>query len=195
MIADLEDTFGLGKPSVPVSGRDGDKSPSGQDAVSAGAGRYDDELAGYLVELGEILTEIGERKERSKSPMDYSELMLYIAGVKPRVSEMVARAKGIYARQFGAAFDLHYKPAAQGAPRGSGVSAQTAETRAKAEAALAYEALERLERTWRDLQDLTWAVKGHAEFVLDEERAAAGHGSQIRGQAGRPGANGPGAGS
>jgi type IV secretory pathway TrbL component len=194
VVEDLYEGFGLANPSVPVLGKEDDASPSAAAAVGDGKSTSSAELAGYLTELGTILSSIDSRKQQASSPMDYSELMLYIAGQKPRISEMVARAKRIYAKEFGDAFDRHYKPPAQGAPRSSGVSKQTAEMRAKADAGLAYEAAERLERTWRDLQDLTWAVKGHAEFVLDEMRAAGGQGESIRGHVKSPSPGEPSAG-
>lgn len=165
----------LGAPSVPVSARAGDGSPTGAASLAAGNTTIDSELTAYLVELGELLADIQARKQEASQagdPQKWSETMLYVAAVKPRVSEMTSRAKRLYVKLYCDAFDRHYQPAVPGAPKGSGTSKATAEIRAKAEAGLAYEASERLERTWRDLQDLTWALKSHGEFLAEQLRHA-----------------------
>lgn len=155
-VDELYQDFGLSRPDVPV-----------QDSP-ANPGPADQQLTDYLTELAGILSEVERLKRLCRSPADWQALMMYIAGVKPRVSEMAARAKRLYAREFGDAFDQAYNPSA---PRGGGVSAKGAEIQAKSQAGLAYEAAERLERSWRDLQDLMWACKAVAETAQAEKNA------------------------
>lgn len=155
-VSELYDDFGLSRPDVPVQ------------EDSLGAGLADQQLTEFLSELSEILREVERIKRLAHSPSDWQALMMYIAGQKPRVSEMASRAKRLYARQFGEAFDAAYAP---GGSRGQGLSAKGAEIRAKSEAGLAYEASERLERSWRDLQDLMWACKSVAESAQAEKNS------------------------
>lgn len=155
-VGELYEDFGISRPDVRV-----DDSP-------AKPGLADQQLTEFLTELSEILNEVERIKSIAHSPADWQALMMFIAGQKPRVSEMVSRAKRLYARQYGDAFDAAYAP---GGARGQGLSAKGAEIRAKSEAGLAYEASERLERSWRDLQDLMWACKAVAESAQAEKNA------------------------
>lgn len=156
-IGELYDDFGISRPDLPVEDSPLNPAPA------------DQQLTEFLLELSDILSEVERLKRLCNSPSDWQALMMYIAGQKPRVSEMAARAKRVYARQFGDAFDAAYSP---GGERGSGMSAKSAEIRAKSEAGLAYEASERLERSWRDLQDLMWACKAVSEAALSEKNSA-----------------------
>jgi hypothetical protein len=105
----------------------------------------------------------GRAQPTAASPQDWQAVMMYLAGQKPRISEMTSRAKRLYAQQFGDAFDRIKSQA--------GGSVKEAEIQAKAEAGLAYEASDRLERTWRDLQDMMWACKSVAESQQGEKNA------------------------
>lgn len=156
-VDELYEDFGISRPGVEIS------------ETPLNPGLSDQQLTDFLTELSGILSEVERLKRLCHSPSDWQALMMYIAGQKPRVSEMTARAKRLYARQFGDAFDAAYAPRGE---RGSGVSAKSAEIRAKSEAGLAYEAAERLERSWRDLQDLMWASKAVAESAMAENVSA-----------------------
>ena len=158
-VGELYKDFGLSRPDVEVQN------------TAASPGPADQQLTEYLLELGVILSEVERLKRLSRTPADWQALMMYIAGQKPRVTEMTSRAKRLYARSFGAAFDQAYNPPSAGSGRGSGVSAKSAEVQAKSEAGLAYEASDRLERSWRDLQDLMWACKSIADSAYDESNA------------------------
>ena len=155
-VDELYEEFGLSRPDVPVQ------------TSAVNPGLAEEQLTEFLTELGSILSEVERIKRLCHSPADWQALMMYIAGQKPRVSEMTARAKRLYARQFGDSFDAAYSPGAQ---RGSGMSAKSAEIRAKSEAGLAYEASERLDRSWRDMQDLMWACKSIAESAQQEKNS------------------------
>lgn len=158
-VDELYEDFGLSKPSVEINQTPEAPGPANQ------------QLTEFILELNGILAELERLKRTARSPQDWQAVMMYLAGQKPRVSEMTARAKRLYAQQFGDAFDRAYQPAGQGQPRGTGTSIKTAEIQAKAEAGLAYEAADRLERTWRDLQDMMWACKSVAESQQGEKNA------------------------
>lgn len=153
-VSELYGDFGLSRPDVPVK--------------ESASGLASEQLTEFLLELNGILAEVERIKRLAHSPADWQALMMYIAGQKPRVSEMASRAKRLYAQQFGDSFDAAYAP---GGAKGSGLSAKAAEIRAKSEAGLAYEASERLERSWRDLQDLMWACKSVAESAQAEKNS------------------------
>lgn len=137
---------------------------AGEQLPSAG----EEQLVGAIRELETMLRRIEQLKRSARTAEDWRALCLYIASVKPRLSELSARAKRTYARSFGDAFDRHY---AQGrSEQGRGTTIKAIETRAKRDAALAYEVSERLERTWRDLQDLLWSCKAVADDLAQGER-------------------------
>jgi len=149
-VEDLYEDFGLSKPSVEIH-----STPEAPGSNSA-------QLTEYILELNGILQELEQLKQKARSPQDWQAVMMYLAGQKPRISEMASRAKRIYAQQFGDAFDRI---------KSGGGSIKEAEIQGKAEAGLAYEAADRLERTWRDLQDMMWACKSVAESQIGEKNA------------------------
>lgn len=122
-------------------------------------------LVNALGELSQILGSIETMKKRAKSIEEWRAIMLYIAGVKPRVSELTSQAKRIYAQQFGAAWDAQFT--AERKP-----NQKAAEIRAKSYSSLAYEASERFERTSRDLQDLMWACKSVADGMMADQNSS-----------------------
>lgn len=169
---DLRSVFGLAEPTVPVTVHGDDPAQGAGGSAENKSQRHDQELIGYINELSEILKEIERLKGLASGPQDWQVLMLYVAGQKPRISEMIARSKRIYAKQFGDAFDEHYAPQVKGQPRNLGSNQKVAEARAKRDAGLSYEVQERLERTWRDLQDMLWVVKAVADSTQQEMKNA-----------------------
>lgn len=150
-VDDLYSDFGLSKPSVDIQ------------STPQAPGPAVEQLTEYILELNGILGELERLKRVARSPQDWQAVMMYLAGQKPRISEMASRAKRLYAQQFGDVFDRVKTQA--------GASVKEAEIQAKAEAGLAYEAADRLERTWRDLQDMMWACKSVAEAQQGEKNA------------------------
>jgi hypothetical protein len=150
---DLYKAFDLSKPTVEVRNKKAEPILM-----------YEEQLLTDLKELENILKEIDRLKKQSKTGKDWRVVMMFIAGQKPRISEMLARSRRIYAQEFGNSYDSQYQDASP--------SNKTAEIRARRDAALAYETQERFDRTWRDLEALTWACKDVAGS-LDEEGHAA----------------------
>lgn len=150
-VEDLYGEFGLSRPSVEVQ------------STPEAPGPATEQLTEYILELNGILAELERLKRSARSPQDWQAVMMYLAGQKPRISEMASRAKRLYAQQFGDAFDR--------VKNQSGSSIKEAEIQAKSEAGLAFEAADRLERTWRDLQDMMWACKSVAEAQFGEKNA------------------------
>lgn len=151
------------RPSVPVLAQEGALTPHRGGTVPR---RAQDQLIADTEELHIILVEIERLKRLAKSPEDWRVVMMFIATQKPRLSEMTARSKRIYAQEFGDAYEAQYQDlgAQEKAP-----SARTAEIRAKKQAGIAYEVADRLERTWKDLEALMWACKDVAAN-MDMER-------------------------
>lgn len=132
------------------------------------SGQEEQYLSAAVSELEAMLQKIEELKRSSRTAEDWRALCIYIASIKPRLSELSSQAKRIYAKSFGEAYDRHYAQGKSG--EGRGVSVKVIENRAKSDAALAYQVSERLERTWRDLQDLLWACKAVADDLAAGER-------------------------
>ena len=124
------------------------------------------ELISSLTELGSMLSRVEDLKKRARSIEDWRVMMLYIAGCKPRISELTARAKRLHAEQYGEAWDRQYAFLREVGGRAPNL--KTVEIRAKRASGLSGEAADRLERTWRDLQDLMWAAKSVADGMQSE---------------------------
>ncbi len=129
-----------------------------------------EQLTAAVVELDGILREVEELKKRARSSYDWRVLMMFIAGQRPRITQLSSQAKRVYAKVFGDAYDEQYGAAGEH-NGGKAPSNKTAEIRAKAQAGLAYEAADRLERTGKDLQDLMWACKAVADSLDADQHA------------------------
>lgn len=125
----------------------------------------DDRLQAAVEELQDVLSEVQMLKARASSVPDWKAVMLHVALVKPRISELRAMAKAMYVRHFGGAFEQHYTP---GGSRSGGSNLKMAESRAKSDASLSYEVAERFDKTWHDLEHLLWSIKSVAEGMENE---------------------------
>lgn len=123
-----------------------------------------DTLLGHIGELEQILRQIDQLKRKAATSRDWRVVMMFIAGQKPRVSELAAQAKRLYHQTLGEALDVQYRDGGKTAR-----NQKLAEYRAKRDIAPVAEVYERLERTWRDLQDLMWSCKSVAEHLDAEE--------------------------
>jgi hypothetical protein len=170
--SELFERFGLSGQEPPAATEEpqqnAPKAPSEPAASPTGSPAGEQQLTAAVKELETMLKRIEQLKRSARTTEDWRAVCLYIASVKPRLTELSAGAKRIYARSFGDAFDRHYQQGRSSEGRGTTVKA--IETRAKRDAALAYEVSERLERTWRDLQDLLWSCKAVADDLSQGER-------------------------
>lgn len=134
--------------------------------------RSNERLVAYLDELQSMLSTLKRLQRSAHSADDWLVVMNWIAMQKPRLSELLADAKAIYAKAFGDSYDDELKQGRPDAKRGDGVTQRTAEIRAKRNAHMELAAQERLQSTWKDFEQLVWTAKQMAERAASDHQTA-----------------------